>query len=103
WIHAKGIDQATKKHWWWVRKGAGRFIWPGHFFCTMLIALLLALFHRGGGRGAALVLLSGIFSGANSILKWIAGRNRPNADLGTASMEFHPCAGGAHGLIFQKN
>src|SRR5690242_12318993 len=49
WLHAHGID-AWAKRWVWVRKL--RVIWPGHFFFTLLIALLVALFHRSGWRGA---------------------------------------------------
>ncbi|HEY7115021.1 MAG TPA: phosphatase PAP2 family protein [Tepidisphaeraceae bacterium] len=101
WVHAHGIDKATKQYWWWVRKA--RVIWPGHFASTVLIALIIGFVHRAHWRGAALILLAGVFSGANSILKWAAGRQRPNPKLGEPSMAFHPFAGGLKKLFVQEN
>jgi dolichol-phosphate mannosyltransferase len=104
WVHAHGVDRAAKgDHWWWVRKKWGRLIWPGHLFCTMLIAFLLMVFHRAGLRGAWLLLLAGIFTGANAIIKWCVGRSRPDAKNGTPSFEVHPFKGRLRGLFSQEN
>lgn len=103
WIHTQGIDHATKEHFWWARKGQAKLIWPGHFLCTLLLAALIAIFHRTHFRGASTLLLAGIFTGANSIIKWITGRPRPDAKTGTASFTFHPFKGGLKGLFSQEN
>jgi membrane-associated phospholipid phosphatase len=46
---------------------------------------------------AAVVFLAGILSGTNWLLKWCFGRTRPFRQ-GTTPFEFHPFAGGLHGL-----
>jgi membrane-associated phospholipid phosphatase len=46
---------------------------------------------------AAVVLLAGILSGTNWLLKWCIGRTRPFRQ-GTTPFEFHPFDGGMHGL-----
>lgn len=98
-IHNHGIDAATKKLV-WIRKL--RIIWPGHFLCTMLIALLAAMFSRYRGAGAT-ILLAGAITGANSILKWIAGRPRPNYRTGEPGMAFNWFEGGIKKLFTQGN
>lgn len=103
WVHTNGIDRAAKDHWWWVRKKWGRPIWPGHFFCTMLIALLIMISHHTGLRGACLLLLAGVFSAANSIIKWGVGRSRPDWKTGTPSFTLYPFKGGLKGLVSQEN
>jgi dolichol-phosphate mannosyltransferase len=103
WVHSHGIDQAAKEHWWWVRKKWARLIWPGHFLCTLVIAALITIFHRTGARGAVLLLLAGVFTASNSIIKWIAGRPRPDAKTGMPSFTFHPFKGGVWGLFHQEN
>jgi membrane-associated phospholipid phosphatase len=88
WVHERGID-AWAKRYVWVRKRL-LFAWPGHFVCTMLIAALVGTFHRTGVRGAMTVLLAGALTVANSVIKWVAGRSRPDWKTGAPSMEFHP-------------
>jgi membrane-associated phospholipid phosphatase len=101
WTHARGIDRAMKADWWWVRKA--RVIWPGHFACTIVIALLVATFHRLGAHAALTLLLAGVLSASNSVIKWVAGRQRPNPRTGDASMDFHPFDGGLYRLFVQRN
>jgi membrane-associated phospholipid phosphatase len=100
-VHRTGLDAATKK-WNWIRK-RGAVIWPGHFLCTLLIAALVAIFHRTRLRGAAMLLLAGILTGSNSIIKWAVGRSRPEWKTGTPSFTLHPFQGGIHGLVSQEN
>jgi membrane-associated phospholipid phosphatase len=101
WVHRSGLDAATKK-WNWIRK-RGAPVWPGHFLCTLVIAALLAIFHRSGLRGACMLILAGIFTGSNSIIKWAVGRSRPDWKTGTPSFTLHPFQGGVHGLFSQEN
>jgi membrane-associated phospholipid phosphatase len=99
WVHDHRID-AWAKRWVWVRKL--KVIWPGHFACTVLIAALLA-FHRSAPRGSAMLLLAGVLTGFNSVIKWMAGRSRPNWTTGTPDMTFEPFAGGIKRLFVQGN
>lgn len=103
WVHTNGIDHATKQYFWWARKGFAKLFWPGHFLCTLLLATFVAVFHRTHFRGAFTLVLAGIFTGANSIIKWMAGRPRPDAKTGVASFIFHPFKGGLKGLFSQEN
>ena len=48
---------------------------PGHIFFTLAPAGVLVAMHRW--RWSLLVLLAGVISGVNQIIKWIAGRYRP--------------------------
>jgi membrane-associated phospholipid phosphatase len=80
-----------------------RVIWPGHFFCTLLIAALVAMVHRLRWRGAVVVLVAGMITAVNSVIKWGAGRSRPDWKTGTPGMDFHPFRGGWDGLIHQEN
>jgi membrane-associated phospholipid phosphatase len=100
-VHRVGLDKWAKK-WNWIRK-RGAIVWPGHFFCTLLVAALVARFHRTRWRGAVLLILAGVFSGVNSIIKWGVGRNRPEWTTGTPSFTPHPFQGGVKGLFVQKN
>jgi membrane-associated phospholipid phosphatase len=100
WVHEHRID-AWAKRWVWVRKL--RFDWPGHFFCTIVIAALVGVFHRTHLRGAAMLLIAGVLTGANSVVKWVAGRSRPDWTTGTPDMTFHPFAGGVKRLFVQGN
>lgn len=101
WVHRVGLDRWAKK-WNWVRK-RGEIVWPGHFFCTLFIAALVAWLHRTRWRGAVLLIVAGIFSGANSIIKWGVGRSRPEWKTGTPSFALHPFKGGIKGLFVQEN
>jgi membrane-associated phospholipid phosphatase len=100
-VHRTGLDAWAKK-WNWIRK-RGAVIWPGHFFSTLLVAAIIAIFHRSGVRGALMLIFAGVLSGANSIIKWGVGRSRPDWKTGTASFTLHPFKGGLPGLFSQEN
>lgn len=102
WIHGHKIDAGYKQHLWWVRKWFP-FLWPGHFFCTLLIALVAARLHRFRWRAAALLAITGAITIVNSILKWVSGRSRPSWREGTASFDFGLFHGGLIGLFKQDN
>lgn len=50
-------------------------------------------------RSAIIVLLSGLYSGANWILKWAVGRTRPYHDPATGPFDLHPMEHGIVGLV----
>ena len=99
WMYASGWERAAEQFSWFRRNFT--FLWPGHFFCTILIAILVARYARAGGRGAALVLLAGGFTVAGTVIKWIAGRERPSD--GQPRFEFNPFADGLYGFFVQRN
>ncbi|MDB5298009.1 MAG: superfamily protein [Phycisphaerales bacterium] len=70
---------------------------PGTYLTVLATAALLATFHPAGWRAAALVAGSGVLSGANFLLKWIAGRRRPVT--GIRPFEFDLFVGGLPGLF----
>lgn len=100
WVHDHRIDTLTKTL---VKIRKLKFDWPGHFLWTLLVAALIALFHRTSVRGAWLLLLAGIFTGANAFIKWAVGRNRPVSQTGMPSFALHPFAGGVYGFFHQVN
>jgi membrane-associated phospholipid phosphatase len=100
WVHDHHVDIITKTL---VRIRKLKFDWPGHFVWTLLVAALIAFFHRTSERGAWLLLLAGIFTGANALIKWIVGRNRPVSQTGTPSFTLHPFSGGVYGFFHQVN
>jgi membrane-associated phospholipid phosphatase len=100
WVHDHGVDAGTKK-WVWVRKL--RFIWPGHFLCTLIIAAVVAVTHRTHLRGAATLVLAGVITGLNPLIKWQAGRHRPDWKTGEPSMSFTFFEGGIPKLFKQEN
>src|SRR5438094_306670 len=69
---------------------------PGHIFFTLALAAVLAIAHRW--RWSLLVLLAGVISGVNQIIKWIAGRYRPmkvpGHPEGILPFELHPFSNG---------
>lgn len=50
---------------------------PGDFRFTLAVAGVLLILHRDRWKAAGFVLLSGIASGSNSLIKWVFGRTRP--------------------------
>jgi undecaprenyl-diphosphatase len=74
---------------------------PGDFRFTLVIALLLLIFHKDRIKPAISLLLSGMLGGLiYSIIKWVVGRERPV--LGVHPWSFHPFSGGILG-IFTKS
>jgi len=82
--------------------GAYVWRWPGHFSFTIVLAVMLGLWHRLRWRGAVLVLSCGVAGGVvYSVMKWAVGRLRP--EHGDSAMVFHPLTNGLSGLIWNKN
>jgi undecaprenyl-diphosphatase len=51
--------------------------WPGDFRFTLAVAALVLILHRDRWKAAGFICLAGIFSGVNSLFKWVFGRTRP--------------------------
>jgi membrane-associated phospholipid phosphatase len=72
--------------------------WPGYFYFTMVLAVVLWILHRRHVEALALVLLSGVLGGLlYCAAKWLVGRHRPVNGIDP----FHvtPFAGGPWGLL----
>jgi membrane-associated phospholipid phosphatase len=68
-----------------------------------LLLLLIAWIRQNDSpfwKSAAIVFLSGVFSGVNAFLKWCFGRIRPFH--GVAAFAWHPFRGGIHGLFMSE-
>ncbi len=85
---------------------------PGEYVVTVLIAGIVAYLSQPSVRwmNGAFVLLCGLLSGINGLIKWIAGRARPFRELGEAAptnypnpWHFRPFYDGWHGLLFGRN
>jgi membrane-associated phospholipid phosphatase len=70
---------------------------PGDIRFSVAIAILIAMFDPRRWAAAAALLLSGISSGMNWLIKWIAGRHRPIK--GIHPFAFHPFPQGFMGLF----
>lgn len=74
----------------------------GHFAVTLTLAWFLAVLHPSRWRAAALLLLSGVFSGAfYSVAKWLAGRLRPVVKIDP--YHFEPFYHGLNGFFHAGN
>jgi len=84
---------------------------PGEYWFTAALALFAMYFYarRPKWHGGAFVLICGLLSGVNGLIKWIAGRARPfkmlaskqEADL--APFHFQPFYHGINGLFGTSN
>jgi undecaprenyl-diphosphatase len=75
---------------------------PGNFLFTLVVCLLLAVFHRRTWRAALPLLISGPMVGAGYLLlKWIVGRRRPV--IIASPFDFHPLAHGVMGLVHAES
>jgi membrane-associated phospholipid phosphatase len=98
WVHETRIDVAITGRFHWVSVLARI---PGNFLTFTLPAaiglLICSGWHRtnkpGWWKPAAMVFLGGVFVAANSLVKWIVGRARPNQGEVFA---VHPFVGGIH-------
>jgi membrane-associated phospholipid phosphatase len=71
--------------------------WPGNFWFTLLIAVLLTPWAQVARRTAAQLILAGIIGGLiYSVVKWIAGRPRPVPNI--TPFAFHAFINGIPGL-----
>lgn len=80
---------------------------PGFFWFTLGVAAAFWVFHPWRWKAAGLVVLAGIASGVNALIKWIAGRPRPFKVPGHFNsllpLTFHPFPGGLAGLFHETN
>jgi membrane-associated phospholipid phosphatase len=79
---------------------------PGTIWFTLAVAALLWLFRRAGWKCSAFVVLAGIVSGANGLLKWMVGRSRPFKLPGTHDLrpfDLHPFWHGMYGLFHERD
>lgn len=71
--------------------------WPGNFWFTLIIAVLLWLFHTDGWHAAVRLILAAAIGGLiYTLTKWIAGRPRPVPHI--TPFAFHPFIHGLPGL-----
>src|SRR5437773_630670 len=71
--HSIGSDEFLNHHDWikWFLKI------PGFFGFTVILAVVIQLLHPMRWRASVFLLLCGATSGANQVIKYIAGRARP--------------------------
>jgi membrane-associated phospholipid phosphatase len=101
WVHTSGFAKHVEgKGWAQIIKE------PGEFGFTLAAAALLLLFRQIKLKQAAFVALAGIASGANAIVKWIAGRYRPYKfpmSPGLHPFSFRPFFHGLTGLFHEHD
>lgn len=74
----------------------------GHFIFVLILAAFIWILHPLRLRGAVLICLSGITSGAfYGLLKWMVGRTRPV--VGIHPFQFNPFVHGFSGLFHSQN
>jgi undecaprenyl-diphosphatase len=76
---------------------------PGTYWCTAVVALVVASTHRQRWAASGFVLLATVVSGINGLIKWIAGRRRPFKLDDPAAQPFtlSPFSDGMRGLFHQ--
>jgi membrane-associated phospholipid phosphatase len=109
WVHQTGTSA-------WLKNPTGHQLtlilrYPGRAYYTLtvcVILIFLGLRSRGPRalEDALLIALASLFSGINTIIKWIVGRTRPFHDVGDIHNvpPFHliPFRGGLHGIFFAE-
>jgi undecaprenyl-diphosphatase len=95
----------------WVRHAAlySRSSWfvpllklPGNFLFTLVVCILMVIFHRRSWRAALPLIVSGPMVGTGYLLlKWMVGRRRPV--IIAAPFEFRPFAHGVMGLVHAES
>jgi len=101
WVHASGLAKHVEGKWW-----AQVIKAPGDYLFTIVVAILLLQTRKIRQRQAVFLLLAGIVSGANFLVKWIVGRIRPYKLPGVDDLrpfEFHPFWHGFYGLFHQRD
>jgi membrane-associated phospholipid phosphatase len=101
WVHANGIDAAVRSA--WIAKVLK---FPGTFYFTLIFTATAVFIRRVRINEAIFILLAGVTSGANWILKWTIGRMRPYKIPGPDQpypFRFHPFMHGFVGLFQQKD
>lgn len=106
WAMESGLTTAVRGDPLWHRLAvAAKF--PGTYYLTLIIAAMLAAWHRRRGQAAVLMLLTAIPGLLANILKWMVGRTRPFKLEGIldqpAPFVLHPFRDGLYGLFHQSN
>ena len=100
-VHESGLYRKVEgKPWAQVLKE------PGEIRFTAGVAVLLLICRQIRIRQSLFILLSGVLSGANGLIKWIVGRTRPYKIPGTQALrpfEFHPFWHGMRGFATQHD
>jgi membrane-associated phospholipid phosphatase len=79
---------------------------PGTYWCTAIIVVIVALTHAKRWQAGGFVLLATVVSGINGLVKWIVGRTRPfKLGDGAVAQPFalEPFCGGLPGIFHSKN
>ena len=100
-VHTSGLGHFVKGKWW-----AQVLKEPGEIQFTIAIAVLLLVCRRINWKMGLFVLLSGVLSGANVVVKWLVGRSRPYKLPGSEELkpfEVHPFWHGAWGFTHQSD
>jgi membrane-associated phospholipid phosphatase len=101
WVHDSGFGKHIEgKRWAQVVKA------PGDFRFTLTVVVLLVLAGWIRFRQGLFIVLAGVVSGTNPVLKWIVGRHRPYklpGALGLHPFVFHPFWRGVHGFFDQRD
>jgi membrane-associated phospholipid phosphatase len=101
WVHTSGFGKHVEGKWW-----AQVIKEPGEFRFTVIIAGILLLARQIRPKQAVFVVLAGVVSGANSLVKWLVGRTRPYKLPGTYELKpftLHPFWHGLSGLFNQHD
>ncbi len=99
WIHDSGIRRYVQQADYWpeILKA------PGDFRFNLAVVVVLIIARQINWRQGVLVVLAGVASGLNSVIKWIAGRYRPYNPVPGQLKPFNlePFWHGWHGFIKQ--
>jgi membrane-associated phospholipid phosphatase len=99
-VHSSGLARAIEGKWW-----AQAIKIPGRIEFTVAVAVCLWLFRRAGWKCSVFVILAGVASGINGLVKWIVGRTRPFKlpGGGLHPFELHPFRHGLVGFFHQSD
>jgi undecaprenyl-diphosphatase len=101
-VRSHGLPKWIEAHYWLAEV----IKLPGQFPFVVAIAVLLWLFRRCGWKASVFVVLAGVASGANVLVKWAVGRTRPYKLPGILDLrpfELHPFRDGIPGLFKESN
>ncbi len=100
-VHESGLGRLVEG-----KKWAEAIKEPGVIWFTVAVAGLLLIARQIHWKQAIFVLLCGVVSGVNGLVKWIVGRTRPFKLPGTSELrpfELHPFWHGLRGFAHQKD
>ncbi len=101
WVHASGLAVHVQRAQWWPMLLKA----PGDFRFNLYVVAILVIARQIRWKQGIFVILAGVLSGGNFLIKWMVGRNRPFKPPGTTlpqPMQLHPFPGGIHGLFHEQ-